>query len=50
MVFMREHSNFKYTCLFGGGAIRGAAHAGVLNALNDLGIELTTTLPFALKL
>ena len=39
---MREHSNFKYTCLFGGGAIRGAAHAGVLNALNDLGIELTT--------
>ena len=42
MVFMREHSNFKYTCLFGGGAIRGAAHAGVLNALNDLGIELTT--------
>lgn len=39
---MREHNNFKYTCLFGGGAIRGAAHVGVLNALNDLNIELTT--------
>lgn len=39
---MREHSNFKYTCLFGGGAIRGAAHVGVLNALKDLNIELTT--------
>ena len=42
MEFMREHNNFKYTCLFGGGAIRGAAHVGVLNALNDLNIELTT--------
>lgn len=39
---MREHSNFKYTCLFGGGAIRGAAHVGVLNALKSLEIELTT--------
>ena len=39
---MREHSNFKYTCLFGGGAIRGAAHVGVLNVLKDLNIELTT--------
>lgn len=39
---MREHNNFKYTCLFGGGAIRGAAHAGALKALNELGIELST--------
>lgn len=39
---MREHNNFKYSCLFGGGAIRGAAHVGVLRALNELGIELTT--------
>ncbi len=39
---MKEHNNFKYTCLFGGGAIRGAAHVGVLNALKDLDIELTT--------
>lgn len=36
---MREHNNFKYTCLFGGGAIRGTAHVGVLKALNKLGIE-----------
>ena len=39
---MREHNSFKYTTLFGGGAIRGAAHVGVLRALKDLGIELTT--------
>ena len=39
---MREHNNFKYTCLFGGGAIRGAAHVGVLKALKELDIELTT--------
>ena len=39
---MREHNNFKYTCLFGGGAIRGAAHVGVLRALERLGIEITT--------
>lgn len=39
---MREHNNFRYTCLFGGGAIRGAAHVGVLRALERLGIELST--------
>lgn len=39
---MREHNNFKYTCLFGGGAIRGAAHVGVIKALEKLGIDLTT--------
>lgn len=39
---MREHNNYKYTCLFGGGAIRGAAHAGVIKALDKLGIEPTT--------
>lgn len=39
---MREHDNFKYTCLFGGGAIRGAAHVGVIRALEKLGIETST--------
>lgn len=39
---MREHNNFKYTCLFGGGAIRGAAHVGVIKALDKLGIKPTT--------
>ena len=38
---MREHNDLKYTCLFGGGAIRGAAHVGVIKALDALGIELT---------
>lgn len=36
---MRDYNNFKYTCLFGGGAIRGAAHVGVLKAMEDVGIE-----------
>ena len=38
---MREYNDFKYACLFGGGAIRGAAHVGVLKALHKLGIEST---------
>ncbi|MBQ8458935.1 patatin-like phospholipase family protein [bacterium] len=35
---MKEYNDLKYTCLFGGGAIRGAAHVGVLKALKDLEI------------
>ncbi|MBD5402816.1 hypothetical protein HDR58_08460 [bacterium] len=35
----RDYDNFKYTCLFGGGAIRGAAHVGVIKALESLGIQ-----------
>ena len=30
--------NIKYTCLFGGGAIRGAAYAGAVKALEELNI------------
>lgn len=37
---MREYNSLKYTCLFGGGAIRGSAHAGVVRALEELGIEI----------
>ena len=29
----------KYTCLFGGGAIRGLAYAGAIRAMEELGIE-----------
>lgn len=32
-------SPLKYTCLFGGGAIRGLAYAGAIRALEELGIE-----------
>lgn len=39
---MREHNDLKYTCLFGGGAIRGTAHVGVIKALDRLGIVPTT--------
>ena len=34
--------SLKYTYLFGGGAIRGAAHVGVLKALQELGAEHDT--------
>ena len=30
---------FNYTCLFGGGAIRGLAYVGTIRALEELGIE-----------
>jgi NTE family protein len=36
---MNNYNDFKYTCLFGGGAIRGAAHVGVIKALEEIGIE-----------
>ena len=36
---MDNQKSLKYTCLFGGGAIRGAAHVGVIKALEELGIE-----------
>jgi NTE family protein len=39
---MKEHDNFKYTCLFGGGAIRGVAHVGAIKALEHLGIQIST--------
>ena len=29
----------KYTCLFGGGAIRGLAYVGAIRALEELDIE-----------
>lgn len=32
-------NNIKYTCLFGGGAIRGLAYVGAVRALEELGIE-----------
>ena len=31
--------NLKYTCLFGGGAIRGLAYVGTIRALEELGVE-----------
>lgn len=34
---MTEH--LKYTCLFGGGAIRGLAYVGAIRAMEELGIE-----------
>ena len=32
----------KYTCLFGGGAIRGLAYVGTIRALEELGVEYDT--------
>ena len=34
-----ENNSLKYTCLFGGGAIRGAAHVGAIKALEELSIR-----------
>lgn len=39
---MKEYDNQNYTCLFGGGAIRGAAHAGVIKCLEELEINPKT--------
>lgn len=39
---MKNSETYNYTCLFGGGAIRGAGHVGVLKALDELNIKLTT--------
>lgn len=39
IIFMREYDNYKYTCLFGGGAIRGAAHAGVIKYFEEIGVK-----------
>ncbi len=36
------NNNFKYTCLFGGGAIRGVSYIGAIKALEELGINPTT--------
>ena len=33
-----QNDSLKYTCLFGGGAIRGAAHIGAIKALEELNI------------
>ena len=39
---MKKYDNLVYTCLFGGGAIRGAAHVGVIKALQELGVQIET--------
>ena len=39
---MGKTESLKYTCLFGGGAIRGAGHVGALKAFDELGIECTS--------
>lgn len=37
-----KSKSLEYTCIFGGGAIRGVSYAGVLNALKKLNINPTT--------
>ena len=36
------NNSFKYTCLFGGGAIRGVSYIGAIKALEELGINPST--------
>lgn len=37
-----NNKSFEYTCIFGGGAIRGASYAGTASALEELGINPNT--------
>lgn len=37
-----NNKSYEYTCLFGGGAIRGAAYCGTVKAMEELGINPTT--------
>lgn len=39
---MENNKSFEYSCLFGGGAIRGAAYVGTMKAMEELGINPTT--------
>ncbi len=34
----RENNSLKYTCIFGGGAIRGVSYVGTIKALEEIGI------------
>lgn len=37
-----ENNAYKYTCIFGGGAIRGISYVGALKALDELGVKIQT--------
>lgn len=39
---MENNKSLQYTCLFGGGAIRGAAYVGTMRAMEELGINPQT--------
>ncbi len=39
---MTNNTSMKYTCLFGGGAIRGTAYVGAIRAMEELGINPQT--------
>ena len=39
---MTKNKSMEYTCLFGGGAIRGTAYAGTMRAMEELGISPKT--------
>lgn len=39
---MSKKEKLKYACLFGGGAIRGLAHIGVIRALKELKVDIGT--------
>ncbi len=39
---MKSNKSYEYTCLFGGGAIRGAAYVGTIRAMEELGINPKT--------
>lgn len=38
----KENTSLKYTCIFGGGAIRGVSYVGTVRAMEELGITSNT--------
>ena len=42
VLLQNMNKSLKYTCLFGGGAIRGVSYIGAIKALEELGISPTT--------
>lgn len=38
----KNNKSFEYTCIFGGGAIRGISYVGAVKAMEELGIKPTT--------
>lgn len=39
---MNKNDSYKYTCIYGGGAIRGVSYVGAVKALEEMGIEPQT--------
>lgn len=39
---MKKNKSLEYTCIFGGGAVRGVSYVGAAKALEELGVQMNT--------